>query len=176
MDAEVYMQQAPGFPEANPHGVYCLIKALYGLKQAGYLWNEVLNNYLLELGYTRSQYDPCIYYGDTGAGFVISTVYVDDFEYTGTTAAVENFEQQISQRFAVKLLGEARNLLQIQVDQDGTNISFSQANYVHSILSDFGMLGAKHSSVPVTKGETEAVMFNNGDHELTDPTAYRSAV
>ena len=54
------MEQPPaGFQKPkSKHMVYRLKKALYGLKQAPRAWNEKIDAFFQETGFTRSSADP----------------------------------------------------------------------------------------------------------------------
>jgi hypothetical protein len=55
----IYMQQPGGHGDGS--GRVCrLKKSLYGLKQAPRCWNEKFSNYIIKLGFRRSEADPCI--------------------------------------------------------------------------------------------------------------------
>ena len=52
---EVYVEQPLGFKVQDRDTHVCgLKKALYGLKQAPRAWYERIDNYLMKLGFTRS--------------------------------------------------------------------------------------------------------------------------
>ena len=52
---EVYVEQPLGFEVQDQDTHVCrLKKALYGLKQAPRAWYERIDNYLVKLGFTRS--------------------------------------------------------------------------------------------------------------------------
>lgn len=131
MDAEVYMQQPPGFEsKEHPEHVCRLLKALYGLKQAGKTWNAMANAYLLELGFVRSLADPCIYIrSSSDEGIFLVGLYVDDFVYVGNNAACDKFEQEMQARFQVKLLGLCTHVLGIEVRQSPEGIAVHQTGY-----------------------------------------------
>lgn len=63
-DKEIVMRLPPGFWEVlgQANKDVQVIGALYGLKQAGRLWYQKLVNILIDYGFTRSIYDPCIFY------------------------------------------------------------------------------------------------------------------
>ncbi|MCO5567767.1 hypothetical protein L7F22_021462 [Adiantum nelumboides] len=55
---EVYVEQPPGFEVAGLENKVCrLQKALYGLKQAPHAWNQLIDRYLLSIGFQRSFLD-----------------------------------------------------------------------------------------------------------------------
>ena len=47
---DIFVKQIPGFPEANPTTVLCLLVALYGLKQSAYEWYKLLSSTFATLG------------------------------------------------------------------------------------------------------------------------------
>lgn len=58
----MHVEQPEGYVKKDQKDkVYLLKKAIYGLKQASRAWTENINDYLLSLGFTRSQLDPCVY-------------------------------------------------------------------------------------------------------------------
>lgn len=74
---EIYNCQPEGYDDGT--GRYCkLIKALYGVKQSPKVWNETLNEALLNFGLTRSLVDQCIYYRFNKTEILFVAIYVDD--------------------------------------------------------------------------------------------------
>ena len=64
MDANVHMELPEGFEQAGADGrprVARVKRCLFGFRQSGRLWNNVIDNYLLSIGFTRSKSDPCVY-------------------------------------------------------------------------------------------------------------------
>lgn len=61
--------------EDNQDIVLGLKKNLYGLKDAGHTWWEYLSDGLIEMGFTPSQTDQCVFM----KGDAIILIYVDDF-------------------------------------------------------------------------------------------------
>ena len=55
-----------------------LLKALYGLKQSPREWYETLSEFLIGLGFVRSQYDSCLFLFKSDRGILFVVVYVDD--------------------------------------------------------------------------------------------------
>lgn len=56
------MQQPESFNccKLDKYKVLKLNKAIYGLKQASRAWNDQVNAVLLEIGYKRSNIEPCL--------------------------------------------------------------------------------------------------------------------
>ena len=60
---EVYVEQLLGFKVQDRDTHVCrLKKALYGLKEAPRTWYEMIDSYLMKLGFTRSNADPNLYF------------------------------------------------------------------------------------------------------------------
>ena len=80
IDRPMYMNIPPEFvipdhPEYNnkDHALEVL-RNIYGQKQSGRVWNKYLVRRLNSLGFTKSKYDPCLFY----RGKVIYLIYTDD--------------------------------------------------------------------------------------------------
>ena len=58
-----------------------LLCNVYGQKQAGQVWNKYMNQGTHEIGFTPSNFDPCLYY----RGSVVFLVYIDDYIVFGPT-------------------------------------------------------------------------------------------
>jgi len=145
-DTEVYITQPKGFEvEGKEDWVYELKKALYGLRQAGKLWNSLLHSFLIEIGFKQNPADPCLYHKresknkegeptNEAAGFIVVAVTVDDFLYFGTeNGIVEQFVEQLKERFDYVDDGEATWFLGMAVKQSYESIEIDQKDYVDTI-------------------------------------------
>ena len=55
LEEEVYIEKLYGFFDPEKSGMVCrLHKALYGLKQAPKAWYERLHNYLIKIGFEKT--------------------------------------------------------------------------------------------------------------------------
>jgi hypothetical protein len=151
-----------------------LKKALYGLKTSGKLWYETINPILLQLGYTRSNIDKCLFFHKDGDKITYLLLYVDDIFIAGNdttfrTHTIDNIEttfEKISRQPTndVIFLGmhiQKRINGDVQVDQNG---------YIADMLLEHKICNS--SSCPAS------VSINN-DHKSdsqpsTDPKAFRS--
>ena len=85
IEEDIWVQLPKGSrPEGDEDdGVYKLKKSLYGLKQAPREWNKCINEFLVSIGFTNTEADPCIY-KRTEKGpnnkdqYTIVALYVDD--------------------------------------------------------------------------------------------------
>lgn len=80
-DKEIIMRLLSGFWEVlgQANKDVQVIEALYGLKQAGRLWYQKLVNILIDYGFTRNIYDPCICCLNRDGAVIKVACHVDDF-------------------------------------------------------------------------------------------------
>jgi len=63
LDEEIYMSQPMGFKTAGKENMVCkLKKSLYGSKQSPKQWYKHFDSFIRGKRYTRSNYDPYVYY------------------------------------------------------------------------------------------------------------------
>jgi len=140
---EVYVTQPEGFVDADhPRCVLRLKCALYRLKQAPLMWNQTLDAFLTEIGFSAASTDPCLYTlhnhsamteGDqsmynpelhtifinsdaTSTPQVILSVYVDDLLIIRLPSNVETVKEQLQKRFCIKDFGPVTTILGINVN------------------------------------------------------------
>ena len=83
LNEEVYVEQPKGFEDPYaPDHVYKLEKSLYGLKQAPRACYTCIDNYLVKLGFIRSNVNPIIYFKVDKGMSLILVLYVDDLFFT----------------------------------------------------------------------------------------------
>ena len=108
IDEDIWVKISEGTKLAtNDDGIYKLRKSLYGLKQASRNWNNDMNQYLLDNGFTRLEADPCIYFkniettvdGVNNTKYLMVALYVDDLLIAGST---KNMVTQLESIFKAK--------------------------------------------------------------------------
>eukprot|EP00253_Pinus_taeda_P007567 PITA_07567 len=129
----------------KPH-VCRLKKALYGLKQAPRAWYERINNYLMKLGFTRSEANPNIYFKVEDEKPLILVLYVDDLFLTCADPLILKGKRELASEFEMQDLGMMHYFLGLEVCQMLGETFLSQGKYVVKILERFGMVDYK----PVT--------------------------
>ena len=176
LEEEVYMKQPEGFATKGKEHLVCKLKtSIYGLRQLPRCWNVALDDHLCDIGFTQSTSDPCIYTSEGGS--VLLAVYVDDVLLAAKSEQrVSDVKQAISNRFAVKDMGELKYFLGVAVDQE-TNpdcIWIGQPAYTQRVLDKFGMDQAKPVSTPVDA--SAKLVKTSEDEETIDQVKYQSAV
>jgi len=76
-----------------------LKKALYGLKQAPRAWYERIDNYLMKLRFTRSEFDPNLYFKVENDKPLILVLYVDDLFLTDADPLIHKCKRELASEF-----------------------------------------------------------------------------
>jgi hypothetical protein len=173
IERELYMEIPKGI--TTPSGtrtsdyVLKLIKNLYGQKQAGRVWYMHLVKHLLQMGFTQSRFDPCVFYYRK----CIVLIYVDDTILLGPTKKeVEHIVRMLHSTFDIQDEGNMSDYLGVKIthNEDGT-ITLTQPQIINSILQDLRLLqpGATGRSLPaltskILHADHNGVPFDNSFH------------
>ena len=152
IDCEIYMEQPEGF-EITSHTeeklVWRLRKSLYGLKQSGRMWNSLLHEQLLEMGFEQNAVDHCLYMKCIQGDKMFVLVWVDDLIVAGKNEDLLNdVKQMLKERFKMKDLGKLSCFLGIDFEQGEGFVKMSQRRYIDKILERFGMKDCKPRYTP----------------------------
>jgi len=149
LEEEVYVEQPEGFEVHNRQThVFRLKKALYGLKQAPRSWYEMIDSYLMKLGFTSSEVDPNLYFKVENDKPLILVLYVDDLFLTGANPLIHQCKRELAFEFDMKDLGLMHYFLGLEVWQKPGEIFLSQGKYVVKLLERFGMVDCKSVTTP----------------------------
>ena len=142
--------------------VYKLQKALYGLKQSAYLWNKLITNFLVSLGFRRHRTEQCLFsktdrIEDRGALETNILVYVDDLIIASECILLRNhYVEEISRRFDTTDEGDLQEYLGVSIEFDYRNnirsCKLDQTKYIRKKLKEFGMSNCKGAVTPLTRG------------------------
>jgi Reverse transcriptase (RNA-dependent DNA polymerase) len=164
LDYEVYMR----LPDS--HQTVRLLKSIYGLKQAGYIWNQLLHQTLLQLGYNNCTADPCLYvkFKATSPSFLVTQV--DDM---GIATADKNevtwLITELQKEFKVKFLGQLQHYNGMNITRNTENIIITQHQQVTEFLQQNGTSNRRHKPTPM---ETNLKILQTTENH--EPTKYRS--
>jgi hypothetical protein len=127
---------------------------LYSLRQVPRVWNETLHEFLISIGFVRSEADHCLYtwFGRDG-NFVIIIVYIDDMlQIANHLPSLRLFQVQLNRRFDMTYIGPAEYILGIQIIRDRVKrtIPLCQAAYIHEIANRYGLTDANSVSTPLS--------------------------
>ncbi|KAL5757330.1 hypothetical protein ACOSP7_019941 [Xanthoceras sorbifolium] len=184
LEETIYMQQPEGFEIEGKKDHVCLLKkSLYGLKQSPRQWYKRFDSFMISHGYSRSQYDSCVYFRKLKDGsFVYLLLYVDDM----LIAAKDMFElnklkSELSGEFEMKDLGAAKKILGMEIRRDKAagKLYLTQKSFVEKVLERFGMKNAKPVSTPLAAHfKLSAAMSPQSDNDIEymSHVPYSSAV
>ncbi|KAJ9539184.1 hypothetical protein OSB04_031917 [Centaurea solstitialis] len=156
---DVYMLQPDRFVDPkNPNKVCKLLKSIYELKQASKSWNLHFDERIKEFGFTKSEFEPCIYTKFSGSIVTFLVLYVDDILLIGNDVpTLQGVKAWLSKCFQMKDLGEATYILGIKIYRNRSRrlIGLSQSTYIDKILKRFkmdesnkGFIRRQHGIVP----------------------------
>ncbi|KAL2253255.1 UNVERIFIED_CONTAM: Retrovirus-related Pol polyprotein from transposon TNT 1-94 [Sesamum indicum] len=138
LEEEIYMVQPEGY-NGDDQQVCRLKKSLYGLKQAPRQWYRKFDNFMLEIGFSRCNADNCCYVKRFDDFFIILLLYVDDMLIAGSNVKeINRLKDQLSRRFDMKDLGEARQILGMKITRDkgAGKLWLSQSDYIEKTDSE----------------------------------------
>jgi hypothetical protein len=141
VETEQYMEMPKGFNvggKSRASHVLKLLKNIYGGKAASRIWVEHLKKGLIDMGFTQSTADPCVFY----RGQLIFLHFVDDCICLSPVAAdVDKFLADLrAANFNVTDEGQISDYLGVKVEKlpDG-RIKLSQPHLIDQILEDLGL-------------------------------------
>ena len=129
-----------------------LLRSLYGLKQASRVWNTQLHEFLIKIGFKRSNADTCLYV-NSNLGVVIA-IWVDNILIASKSGQnIAKVKDQLAGAFKMKDLGQLSHFLGMRVTRtsDG-EISINPSTYIKDVLAGFGMQDPKAVSTPLATG------------------------
>jgi hypothetical protein len=123
-----------------------LAKTLYGVKQAARLWYTHLKEGLIDLGFTVSNVDPCLFYRND----CIILLYVDDgLLFSKSTSVIDDLITSLSRRYVIGEQGSVQDFLGIRITTDTSGaVHFHQEGLIRSILHDLHLFDSASKPTP----------------------------
>ena len=86
-----------------------LHKALYGLKQAPRAWYERLHNYLIKIGFQRTNDNNSLYSKEgPNKKTLLAEMFVDDTLFIGNDDFFKAFSEEMRKEFEMSMFGEIK--------------------------------------------------------------------
>lgn len=154
LDEELYMAQPKSFEvKGKEHMVCRLKKSLYGLKQAPRQWYFKFDGFMQEKEFAHCESNHCVYFHKYDDGDIVYlSLYMDDILVASSNMKrIVKVKKMLSLQFAMKDLGEAKNILVMKIIRDKKNkkLWLSQEDYVNKVLKRFNMDKAKLAATPL---------------------------
>jgi len=177
---ELFMKQPQGYHIGNNNVVCRLLKAVYGTKQAPHDWNEVINNFLISIGFKRCSSDTCVYIKRTRTGrLIIIGLFVDDLPigyHKQDEAEWFEIRDQFMARFKMKYLGECRLILGMRITRDRHKniLTIDNEVYINRMLTRFKMKDCHPKSTPAS--HEKLIPTPKYEEDKEDKQLYQSIV
>ena len=170
------MKQPEGFEEPGSKELVChLRKSLYGLKQSSRCWYEELKQHLVDMGFTISLADPCVFYKWTNNDLAIIGVYVDDLILlVDLLCEMLDIKADLSSRFKMKDLGPLSYCLGIGIAQGNGWMQLQQRQYLVNLLERFRLGDAYHVTTPADP--SVPLMASDGKSKPADHKLYQQMI
>jgi hypothetical protein len=142
-DCDIFVYPPNGFAE-YPGQLLKLSKMLYGSKQAAHLWYNLLNDFLLEIGFTASEMDPCFYRrmtidskGDQQIDALI-ILHVDDMRVAATECVIKDIHDKLFTKFEITTSDTGRFLgMDTAYDLKAGVLRMHMATYIQNTCDRF---------------------------------------
>ena len=115
-------------------------------------WYKKFDSFMVSQGYTRSEYDHCLYIKKLSDIFIILVLYVDDMIIVSKSIDdINRLKAHMSRTFDMKDLGAAKHIVGMEIHRDRKNgkLWLSQQKYVEKVLEKFCMNNVKPVNVPL---------------------------
>jgi len=133
--SEIYVKQSMGYEDCTDR-VCKLEKSLYGLRESPRAWYKCFDSYLRNLGFKKSESDYCLYMMSDQDDTIYVIIFVDDLLMCDKNEKkLENIKSKLSNKFAMKDLGEVKTYLGINIKYDCKTQSEHKLTLEENILS-----------------------------------------
>jgi hypothetical protein len=114
---------------------------LYGGKQSAYLWYTMMNNFLLELGFSPSPMDSCFY----RRADALLILYCDDLRIGASPAVLESIHASLVAKFEVTTAPGTRFLgMETTYDFEAGTLKLSMQSYIDTTVARFAAFDLSH--------------------------------
>ena len=147
---DIYMETPEGFP-CPVNSRIKLKRGLYGLKQAPRQWYQKLSSKLIEMGFSMSSAEPCLFTRYLNGILVLILVYVDDLLIAcSDESQVLAIKAIMKEIFKMTDMGIIKRFLGFEVLIKDNGIFLSQTKYTEGILKKYNMLECRSSEIPMS--------------------------
>jgi hypothetical protein len=129
LEEDIYMWPPEGVTSRD--GEVCkLNRSLYGLKQAAATWYKTISDvFVKHLGFKQCASDSCIFVRKDGVWIAL---YVDDMLISAKSLTmIKTIQAELSKKFTLKDLGQARFILGMEVKYDRKTRATSEPSSQH---------------------------------------------
>jgi hypothetical protein len=143
-DCDIFVYPPTGFSEFSGQ-LLKLTKMLYGSKQAAHLWFNLLNTFLLEIGFVASSMDPCFYrrpipnaQDNEACSDAIIILHVDDMRVAATASVLAQIHALLFDKFEITTSDTGRFLgMDSEYDLNTGVLRMHMETYITSTVERF---------------------------------------
>jgi hypothetical protein len=146
------MHQPEGFNNCNGTWVARLLKGLYGLKQGGCKWFKLLEEVLLQLGFSCIWANGSIFIWANNNVCVICLVFVDNITFAlKSKAKITELKVAIAEHFKLRNLGPTTFQLGVKIMRKCSQrtLHLSQRCYTQDLLKRYGFIDSSPVLTPM---------------------------
>lgn len=144
--------------DANGKPIRCILNGnLYGKAQAGRLWYFTIDAFLISKGWTRSNFDPCIYYKNAGLSRMVTGLIVDD-QLIGTNdmQLVLEYANELRIRFTeVTYVDNVKEIIGIGFKIEGPYVKLSLTKQIDQLTIDVPV--DNRVTIPMSNSTRDAI-------------------
>lgn len=175
---EIYVKQFPGRedPTAAKHLVRRMLKSVYGTPQAGANWQEVATKFLIQYGFKRNKWDPCLFEIGVGDKRLWVLLWVDDtltVHHQSMTTPYDDFMKAFGERFQIEDLGEAKRYVGIDIIHNADCIRLEQQGALEDAAIYYQLANSKSRTTPM---DTKKILYKATEDEKLTEHPYRGIV
>jgi hypothetical protein len=143
-DCDIFVSPPNGFAEF-PGQLLKLSKMLYGSKQAAALWYNLINGFLMEIGFVSSAMDPCFYrrpiagtMDNEPCADAIIILHVDDMRVAAPASVLADIHARLYAKFEITTSDTGRFLgMDTEYDLDTGILRMHMKTYIESTVDRF---------------------------------------
>lgn len=152
----MHLQIPEGMSENKNDKVISLKRSIYGLKTSSKSWYTTLDDTIIQLGFTQSKADRCLYYQKMpNQSIALLLVYVDDMMLlTDSTQLIQSTTQALQEKFKITHQPEPSFFVGFEICRNaGENIiTLKQTKYIERLLKRFELDQSHPQTTPMESG------------------------
>jgi ASC-1-like (ASCH) protein len=128
----------------DPDVIYRIYQYLYGLPDAGRAYYEALALHLINGGYTRSNFDSCLFYKFVNKELILLSIHVDDtYVAASVQHLIEEFKDHLRLKFKITFKDTIHTYLGVQhtVNHD-ESLTLTQTKLLNDLFTELGITSA----------------------------------
>jgi hypothetical protein len=127
-----------------------LVNSINGTKQAAYVWNEMIDSIIIDMGFKKCLLDSCLYVKWENDELTLIALYVDDLRIVSDNpSSLDIIEKGLRGKLPIKLVPENQWLgMKIEHEKEKGLLKVSQEKYIKDLLKTFGMENSTPVSTP----------------------------